>query len=281
MARTQDLELFSGEREVDEFVVPFHNGKATLSCTVRERWTDCLVAFLRCGNTQKFRLKRVIGVSKRELRTLEDAVKVNLGLESLLGFAGEIKEQTTTEIGLEESSEEEQEFQFQAPPNGLLAILVYQMQRVYYLHYEDNGWGRRKHGFRLTVTEWLRRFFDDSKRHEQDPHCTGGLAVPQEPEGRALIDFGPYTLSVGYRETNRGLEVPTLDAFVGAGDVGKILSVPGTFERSIVPDYLLFLADDQREAIPGQFRIPIGEALTLPAQVTEKPIHVQRALAEE
>lgn len=287
MPLDQPLELFAGERIVEECVLSFHSGKATLRCSLRERWADCLIAFLRCGNAQTFRLKRIVGVSKRELTTLENAVKVKLGVDGLASFTGQLKEQATTEVAMQESSEEEQEFRFEAPAKGLLAVLVYQMQRVYYLTYEDNRWGRRNHGFQLTVTEWLRRFFDDSKRHEVDEQCSGGIegrgseAGPDVPTGRLRIDFAGFTMSIDCVRTDRGLEVPSLDAFVAPRDLGKILSVPGSFERSIVPDHLLFLANEIGATLRGQFRAPVGaEIMGLPVEAAES-IQIRKALAQE
>jgi hypothetical protein len=105
-------EYFLGDRAIDRFSVPFHRGKATLSCDIVERWESVLNLSINCGTVMKRTLTQRRGVALTEHEELEAAVKSSLGVPHLAELGSKIKSSAGREVHLERSSEETYESTF-------------------------------------------------------------------------------------------------------------------------------------------------------------------------
>lgn len=80
-----DFEFFTGDRQVDQFTLPLHGGKAQLTCTVLERWEERTSRSLNCGMRRKRTLKKTIGISAIEREELESTISGFFGLKGIAG----------------------------------------------------------------------------------------------------------------------------------------------------------------------------------------------------
>jgi len=254
-----DFEFFVGDREVDQFTLFLHKGKAQLSCRVFERWEERTSRSLNCGMKRKRTLKKTIGISEVEHEELESTISGTFGLEGIAGFRSELRGKLSRELGLQISHEEEEEFEFEAPPCGRRTVRVYQLVRIYHLSFKDSrSWFFRKGDLFKIVTEGLDRIYDRSIKIENDPDCGCKPQTSVEVDGLVNIDLGKIAILAGYRETKNGIELPDLGMLVNAGSVRELMFSTVKFPSDAIPAYLRFLADESRAYLNGRFFPELG-----------------------
>ena len=253
----EKLEFFEGERTVDSFVLKLYGGKAQLRCAVIERWVERIGRSINCGRSRKFLLKKILGVSSVERQELEAKITSSLGLKGISELKSEVRSKIGHELRLEETQEEQEEFSFEAPKCGRRALQVYQLQRLYEFSYEDNRywlkrWLSSTKNFTKTIAEWLNRFYDSSMTLNHDPECKCTEKQPDENDGLINLIFGNIRILTGYKKSENGIVFSDLNLLIPAGSVEELLYANITFERSMIPPYLLFLTGERSHKLTAQ-----------------------------
>ncbi len=254
MLQLQETVFFQGDRLINEFVLGLNGDKATLSCAIKENWTEVIGLSLRCGTKYRRTVRQRFGVTRTDREDLDVSIKGSLGLQGIASLQTAIKARTGKEIRFDEMREIEQEFTFEAPQWGQLIVSVYQLRRVYEFGYEDNRWFSLwdKPSWTKTVTEWLERIHDGSKKFENDPECGCGGIPYSGNDGEVYLDGGRISMRAGYRRTADGFAFPTLGVQF-SGRIEDFAIAEGVVKRELVPTYLLFLADEVRPELRFRF----------------------------
>jgi gas vesicle protein len=235
------LELYSGDRRVDAFDLDLHGGKARLNCTIIERWEERFSRVLKCGNKRREVVTQKLGISSEERRHLEAQVKGSLGLSGIAELKSEIAGKIETRIELQESTEVQKEFTFEAPECGRLDLTCYQLRRIYRFRCEDTRfWHENWTG---NVSEWVDRIYDKSRRYPYDPDC--GFKPKSEPkiDGEiTLVLDEKIAIDAGFSRTDEEISIPELDLSLSGKNIDQVLFGRLRLQRSVVPPHLLFLA---------------------------------------
>jgi gas vesicle protein len=236
--------FYFGDREVDSFRLSLHRGKATLCCTITERWEERFARVLKCGNSRKAVLSRKCGITLEERENLEATVKGSIGLKGIAELKSEMAGKTETKIEFNESTETKEEFTFSAPRCGRLDLTSYQLRRIYHLEYDDRRVWHRDTWTR-NFGEWIDRIYDDSQRYPYDPDCQCQPAK-KEPkvDGKlSLIFSDKLAMNTGFYRTSGHLHFPELEISLSQENLDHIAQGHSLKIRSdLLPAYLLFLA---------------------------------------
>src|SRR6185369_1616875 len=255
-----DFEFFTDQRQVDQFTLPLHNGKAQLTCKIFERWEERTSRSLNCGMRRKRTLRKTIGISATERDELESTISGSFGLHGIIGFKSELRGKLSRELTLEETREEEEEFEFEAPRCGRRIVRVYQLVRIYHLFFEDYRWWRlfRKADLFKSITEGVDRIYDRSIEIENDPDCGCHPKPAIGMDGLVNIALNKIAMLVGYRKTKSSLEIPTLGIVVRANDIHDVFFRTVQVNCEAIPPYLRFLADESATVLTGEFFPELG-----------------------
>lgn len=206
-------EYFQGERFLGDGVVGLHNGKAELQWVVHWYWDELVSCPLKCGQKYSKTLSRRSGISKTDREELEAAVKADL---SVLGFAGLTTELTGTlgrEITFEVEEAQEETFTWEAPPQGSLNVLWYQLVEKLSFDYRDFRFLRRG-TWRKVVRRRLTRYYNGSRGTFTHPDCgpVGPVGSAEGgPTGLLLADAGTVIFLLGYRADDKAVLFPGLN----------------------------------------------------------------------
>lgn len=253
-----DFEFFTGDRQVDQFTLPLHGGKAQLTCTVLERWEERTSRSLNCGMRRKRTLKKTIGISAIEREELESTISGFFGLKGIAGFKSEIRGKLSREVSLEETHEEEEEFEFEAPKCGRRIVRIYQLVRIYQFYFKDfRSWLFRRGDLFKTIVEAVDRVYDRSIEIENDPDCGCHPKATVGFDGLVNVALGKIAMLVGYKQEKNGIELPSLRILINADSIDEVWFRRIRLSAEAIPSYLLFLANESSPVLNGEL-VPLS-----------------------
>jgi gas vesicle protein len=269
------MHFFRGERVTGPFPLDINNGRAQLTCSVTEEWISKKAWSISCGEKHRYVLKKRLGVSATERQELEATITGSLKLIGISELKSQIKSKLGLEFRIEESVEEEDEFTFEAPKCGRLDHRVYQLKRVYRFSSRDKrSWIERlphpwrKNDFTQTIEEWVDDIYGAPIPTDPDPAC-GCKDSRSEIDGLVTLFLGKISTVVGYKRTEQGLNIPSLNFSANVSGIGELLHSDFVFERNVIPPYLLFLADERATRLKGRF-LPYVAVLRREAKQTQR-----------
>jgi hypothetical protein len=246
------IDLFTGTRELKRFSKTLHEGKATLSCIITERWHRIVERSVKCGAGFSRKLTSRLGIERTEKEELEGVVKGSLGLTSIASFESTIRASTGLDTRLEYTSELEESFDFKAPQCGLRTIDLYQLQRLYYLEFEDTRVFRRENWNKEFLC-WVDRIHDGGSSVEWIPECgCEKRTPPQDADGKFYINLGKVSFLSSFEEREGYVHIPGAKARVSAG-ISKTKASTVNLQRRMVPEHLLFLAREDADRFQARF----------------------------
>lgn len=247
------IDYFAGERIVDAFAVSFHGGKATLNCTVIERWDEEIRGILRCGNEHTYDVTNRYGVSVVEREELESTISGSLGIKGIAEFKSEIKGKVGRELKFEEGWEVKRGFKVGSPECARLSMLVYKFKRLFKFSFRDDRFWH-KDSWDKTITEWSNHIYDMSEKNIYDPNCGCEPTPKREPGGKINLLLNKMTMLLDYIHTDTGVEIANLNLAFPIENIQDLMFIDFTFDKAVIPDYLLFLAGETDNKLTGQFR---------------------------
>ncbi len=254
-----EMHFFLGERVIGPFSLDIDSGKAQLTCTVIEEWIRKKAWSISCGEKHRYVLKKRLGVSTVERQELEATIAGSVKLIGISELKSQIKSKLGLEFRIEENLEEEDEFTFEAPKCGRLDHRVYQLRRLYrFTHRDKRSWMERfpnpwrKNDFTQTIEEWVDDIYGAPIPTDPDPAC-GCKDSRSEIDGLVTLFLGKISTVVGYKRTEEGLKIPSLNFSANVRGIGQLLHTDFVFERNVIPPYLLFLADERATKLRGRF----------------------------
>lgn len=283
------LEFYPGKRRVDYFVLDIHGVKAQLKCVVEEFWKEQFSRSLSCGRSRKYTLTKTSGVTVTEREELEATISSSLGLEGIAELKSEVKSKVGLELQLEESVETEEEFTFQAPKCARTTFQIYQLLRQYNFSYRDNRswlfrWLDSSKDFDKATVEWVNRMYDLSTPPEHDPDCANynpecrrETERSQKSEGLLNLVFEKFGILTGYRLDEHGVVLSNLNVSVPANGVNELIYASVTFDRQMLPPYLLFLTGERANKLTAQVYPYQGEL----TKIQHRGLQVQRTSQEK
>jgi hypothetical protein len=209
---------------------------------------------------RKRKLKKTIGISATERDELESTISGSFGLEGIIGFKSELRGKLSRELTLEETREEEEEFEFEAPKCGRRIVRVYQLVRIYHFLFRDYRWWRlfRKPDLFKTIIEGVDRIYDRSIEIENDPDCGCHPKPAIGLDGLVNVALGKIGMLVGYKQTKNGLELPRLGITVRANNIHDVFFRTIQLNCEVIPPYLRFLANESAPVLTGEFFPELG-----------------------
>lgn len=253
------IDFFNGERVIGPHTVNPGDVKGRLTCTVVEEWVRRKAWSIACGEKRRYVLKKALGVSISQRRELESLVSSSLKLTGISALKAEIKAKLGLEIRIDETIDEEDEFSFEAPKCGRLDYTVYQLRRKYNFIYEDRRSLLQRlprvwtdNSFSKVAEEWVDEIYGHPLPNDPDPVCRCKNPKPQY-DGLVNLLLGKVGLLVGYKHNGEVIEFPALNYSVQARTIDDVLHTEMIFDRKLIPEYLLFLADEQRSRLTGWF----------------------------
>lgn len=252
-----DFRYSPEERLVRSFVLPLHNRKASLTCSIFEEWEEQLSHTAKCAELYTHTITDRSGVTSLERADLETTITGSLGLKGIAEFKGEVKSKIGLELRLDESREEKREFRFSAPECGRLTILLYQLKRKYRLLYEDSRFFH-KDRWTKTFTEWTNKIYNASKRSYNDPDCGCNPKPSVGFDGLAHLITNKFIMLLGYKYDGTNVSFPELDKSIQAKSVNEVMFRNFIISSEQVPSYMLFLTQERSTHINGTF-VPYDE----------------------
>jgi hypothetical protein len=249
-ARLQALLPFDGTREVGDFTLDLFDGRATLSCTVSERWDDLMVKTIKCGDTFKRSLSRRIGVSKAEKDDLESVVKGSLGVSGLASLESGISSKRGVETRFEVVDEVQEEVSFAAPECGIRIIRLQQLQRMFRMTFRDSR--AFKKDWQKAFSERVDRVHDGGSVDKPHPDCGCEPKTRDPSDGTFIVDMGRLTLRAAFHERDGFLYFPDLGARIPSY-AARLEYVTVGLKPGMVPRHLLFLAALTDEYVVTRF----------------------------
>jgi hypothetical protein len=235
---------------MNTFVI-VQDGRATLSCTIEDRWDEILLRPLACGQKFKREITRKVGVTREDREQLEASVKSSLGLEGLARLESHITATTGQTITFEEVTEVKDTMEVEAPKCGRYTLLVYQGSQLLHFEYNDPGWFHTTR-WTLTVQKWLERFADESTRVVNDPKC--GCDPTPDAGGHVQLAVIAVDRRFGMLTTStlgpQGLNLLDLGATVPPKGTASI-------PLASIPRHLRFLARLDGEADAASAGLPV------------------------
>lgn len=263
MKDSEDLDIYAETRQVGELTFDLHGGKATLTCSVTERWVELLARTIKCGASWKRTIRSRLGVSKTDQTELESSIKGGLGIPNVASLEAMIQGKVTGEVRLETSRDWEEEYQFESPECGRRVIKLYQQQRIFDFSYQDTRPFRRD-AWQKPIVSWLDRIHDGSRIVKFDPECgcEQGPSTEAPSAGRFLLNIGKMSFLMEPEINDSKAYLYPLHASVPA----EILNIQTAersrirIERRMVPQHLLFLSGDESTEWVGEiFRVGAAE----------------------
>jgi hypothetical protein len=251
------INFFIGEREAGSFTL--YDDKGLLTCTVMEEWVRRKAWSIACGEKRRYVLKKVLGMSITNRRELESSISSSLKLAGIAQLKSQIKAKLGLEIRIDETTEEEDEFSFEAPKCGRIDHAVYQLRRVYKFVYQDQRsflqrlpdlWSDKS--FSKVAEEWVDEIYGQPLPTDPDPTCK--CKDPQRGyDGLVNLFLGKVGMLVEYQHKAEKLVFPALRYSIPARPIEDIFGTEISFDREVIPKYLLFMANEQRSKLTGRF----------------------------
>jgi hypothetical protein len=250
----EGIDLYIGTKMVSQFSINLHNGAATLTCDIGERWEEILARTIKCGGQFTRTLKSRRGISISEKTNLAAAVTGSLGLKGIAELQSKMSGEFGRTVNLEESLEVEDAYHFEAPKCGRRVIKLYQQQRHLFLRFEDRRVFRNTPWSDVFI-EWLDRIHDGSRVVDNDPDCRcGTVENERKSDGRFLVTVGNTTLVARFEARNGQIYLPDLRARLPTSFSWKNRFTVN-LERRMLPDYLLFLMRDEATSFRAEFAL--------------------------
>lgn len=262
------LQFFTGERFVRDFVIKLHGGDVVLKCKIFEKWVEKLARSLNCGRSRELTFKKTVGVTITHREELEAAISSSLG-KGVAELKSEIRSKSGIEISFEVTEEQEETFTVTAPKCGRTTFQAYQLLRLYKFTYRDNRSAFRRFFSPLKKApkgfeEWLNQVYDASDTDEVDPDCLAmhpecGRTPVTPPDGFVNLVFDKFGLLTSYRVGEEGILLTKVNATVPTKNIEDLLSSNVTFDRNLIPPYLLFLSGVGQGRLTAQVQPYRGE----------------------
>ncbi len=241
------MEFFTGQREIARFRVT--NGKSRSGiCSIYEEWKPLLKESVRCGASSSCRVTKRLGVSQKEITSLEESVKSKLGVKTLAELEATIKECLKQENVWSESTETERKIEFSAPECGRYDIEQYQLYRTVELILQKKRYFRKPDISKSEVYEALHVFSDNSKVTPNDDNCNCLEPPEEKTDGYFIGTVGNLSFNVPYTFIKEGISLlfgSSSIELVQSDQVGATINIP----TSWLTEYLIFLADLSSETV--------------------------------
>lgn len=248
----EDIDLFTGTRELKRFSLSLDEGKATLACIVTLRWHELLVRTLKCGAKYTRKLTSKLGIEKTQREDLEAVVKGSLGFPGVGKFESAIQAKAGFEARLEYASELEETFEFDSPKCGIRTIMLYQLQWLYQLTFKGRRFFKDEEWERNFVC-WSDRIHDGGRSIEFDSECGCEPPSPRpEPDGSFYINLGRISLLSPFNEKEGYIYIPGVKARL-TRDISRTSVSTVNLQRRMIPKHLLFLAREDADAFQARF----------------------------
>ncbi len=252
---------FSGRRKVVSFPISVDAKNSSLTCSIYEQWEDTdYTTTSRCGDAVEFELKKLVGLSKRDIAALNAAVEGSIGAESIAQIKSKIETTIQKEVSWNVEVSTSKKLTFASPKCGRKTMFVYQLIRDYEFAFRGRRWGMTKSWDRkIRERTNIHDFMSDIEDYDVNCRCP----EPQEPrkyDGMMAIDMGRVSLRAPYCKTRNGIEV-YVDSTIFKIDAERAqtsLLFPVTIpSRELpareLPEIALFLGDISEDQVEASF----------------------------
>jgi len=140
--------FFLGKRVTGPRTLDIRDVKGKLSCTMTEEWIGRKDWSFGCGEKRKYTLTKILGTSVTDRQDLESTISSSLNLSGISELKSEIKAKLGREVRIDETTQEEETFEFESPKCGRVDYTLYQLRRGFEFVYQDKR-------------TWILRLFND------------------------------------------------------------------------------------------------------------------------